>query len=1059
MWIVLYALRRPYTIAVMAAVILIAGTSAIRKTSTDILPTIDLPAIQVVWTYQGLDPQEMASKITSFSEIAILNNVDDIRSVESQTSAGIGIVRVEFQPTVSFELALSQISSVSQTILRRMPPGTQPPLVVRYSQGSVPILQLALSSNSQTKPQLYDYARLRLRSQIQTIPGVRVTLPYGGEARQIMVDLDPDRMRAYGVSPEDVSRAVTTQNLTLPSGTLRDQDREAFVSLNSSPETVAAFNDLPLREVDRRVIFLRDVANVRDGGAVSTNVARVDGEPGVIVQLLKLGSASTVDIVDQVLARLPEIRDAAPPGTRIEPIFDQSAFVSNAVESVLHEAVLVGALVAIVVIVFLGSLRSTAIVLVSIPLSLLASLAALSAFGYTLNLMTLGGLSLAIGILVDNALVEIENVNRNIADGKPIRQAVLDSAQQVVFPEFVSTTCICIVFLPVFALSGTPSFVFAPLALAVVFAMIASFGLSRTLVPTLAFLLLPAEIRARERGARSPLSRVHARVERALDALRDRYRALVSGLVKTRLPVGLAAVAVVVAAGWTATGLGREFFPTVDAGTLRIHLRAPSGTRLEETARVFADVQREIRTLLPREETQAIVENIGVPDPVNLAWVGSLTASPSEGEMLIQLKPGHAPSATYRARIRDMLRERFPQVVAFFRSADIVGQTLDGPAAGSIDLQIAGRDGVGNLAVARELVDRIRSVPGATDVMLRQIPDWPEHRITVDKARAAQLGLTQEAIANAVLISLSSSAVVRSSYWSDAGTSYVVAVQTPPDRVRSVDELMNTPVSTSRGGTILLRTIATVGDRQMPANVSRATLQPALNVLVNVSGRDLGGVLRDVEPILAEVRGRLKPGNTLSVSGQAAQMNLAYAELAGGVAFAVLLVFLLLVVNFQSWTLPVAALAALPFAVSGAVFGLATTGTYLSVPALTGVIMVLGVSTANSVLVVSFARDLLEEGRDAASAVLDAAATRLRPVLMTATAMIVGMIPMALAIGEGGEQNAPLGRAVIGGLVLGTIGTLVLVPIAVTALKVKRTKVVDERFATSDVGRGEPSGA
>ncbi|MDX2264826.1 MAG: efflux RND transporter permease subunit [Hyphomicrobiales bacterium] len=1040
MWIVAYALRRPYTIAVLAVLILLAGASAIRRTSTDILPNIDIPAVTVVWTYSGLNSQEMASKITSFSEISILNNVDDIKSVESQTVNGIGIVRIEFQPGAAIDRALTQVTAVSQTILRRMPPGTQPPLVVRYSQGSVPILQLALSSYSLTESQLYDYARLQLRSQIQTIPGIRMTLPYGGEARQIMVDLDPDRLRAYGLSANDVSRAVTAQNLTLPSGTVREGARELFVSLNSSPETVAAFNDLPLREVNGRVIFLRDVANVRDGGAVSTNVARVDGEPGVIVQLLKLGNASTVDIVRQVLDRLPTIRAAAPEGTRIEPIFDQSTFVANAVDSVVKEGALVGALVAFVVILFIGSLRSTAIVLISIPLSVLASITALSALGYTFNLMTLGGLALAIGILVDNALVEIENINRNVDEGKPLRQAIIDGAQQVVFPEFVSTTCICIVFLPVFFLSGAPSYVFAPLALAVVFAMIASFLLSRTLVPTLAYLMLPAEIEAKRSGKRSVFARMHHGVERGLDAMRDGYRAFLAGLFRLRILPVLLAAGVVVGAGLTVPNLGREFFPTVDTGALRLHLRAPSGSRLEETARIFADIQREVRAIVRPGELQAIVENIGVPDPINLAWVDSLTSASGEGEMLIQLAPGHAPTAEYRRQISAMLKERFPDVTAYFRAGDIVGQTLNGSSAGAMDVRISGRDAPGNLAAARSIAEQVRKIPGATDVMIRQITDWPEYRITVDKSRAGQLGVTQEAIANALLVSLSSSAVVQSSYWADAGISYIVAVQTPPDRVRSLEEVLNTPVTTSRGGSVLLRTFTSAAERKIPANISRATLQPSYNVLINVSGRDLGGVLEEVEGVVASARAGLKPGNTITLGGQAAAMSTAYAELAGGILVSIVLVYLVLVVNFQSWTLPLASLAALPMAISGAVFGLYATGTYLSVPALTGFIMVLGVSTANSVLVVSFARDLMEQGKDSVTAALDAAATRLRPVLMTASAMIIGMIPMALGLGDGGEQNAPLGRAVIGGLVLGTIGTLVLAPVAVTLLRRKATR-------------------
>ncbi|HEV8646920.1 MAG TPA: efflux RND transporter permease subunit [Burkholderiales bacterium] len=1035
MWIVDYALRRKYTIGVLAILVFLLGSYSIRRMSTDILPVVDIPAVNIIWTYSGLNATEMASKVTSFSELAVMNNVDNIRAIESQTVNGVGLVRVEFQPNADIETALAQTTAISQTILRRMPQGMQPPIIVRYSVSSVPILQLALSSPTLTESQLSDYARLGLRAQIQTIPGIRMTLPYGGQARQIMVDLNLERLQAYGLSPADVSRAVTAQNLTLPSGTVREGRREAQVRLNLSPESAAAFNDLPLRSVDGRVIFLRDVANVRDGGAVQNNIARMDGDAGVIVSLLKLGDASTVDIVDQVIGRLPMIRVAAPEGVRIEPIFDQSLFVRAAIDAVMHEGALVALLVAAVVLIFLGSARSTFIVLTSIPLSLLASLCGLYAFGYTLNLMTLGGMALAIGILVDNAMVEIENINRNVALGKPLRQAILDSAQQVVFPEFVSTLSICIVFVPVFLLTGAPKFVFTPLALAVVFAMMASFLFSRTLVPAMAHLLLPSEIGDRAAGRVSALGRLHHRFERFLDSWRAFHLGMLKAFIGRRLLIVALAAAFLSAGIGAASLMGREFFPDVDAGLMRLHIRAPSGTRLEETARLFADIQREIRNIVPRDELQAVVENIGLPEPVNLAWVDSVTVGPGDGEMLIQLKPGHRPTYEYRVAIREMVKTVFPEVIAFFRPADIVGQTLNGSAAAALDVRFSGRDVPGNLQLAHLFMSEAQKVPGAVDVTMRQIRDWPEYFIEVDRARAAQLGVTLPDIANAVLIALSSSAVVQSNYWADGGISYIVAVQAPPDSVRSIQDVLNTSVRLGENGQPLqLRTIATVREGLSAANISRTTLAPTYNVLINVARRDLGSVYDDVERALGDLRKQLKPGNAITVAGQASAMQSAYRELALGMIASVILVYLIMVVNFQSWAMPLAAMSALPLAISGAVFGLLVTGTPVSVPALMGAIMVIGVSTANSVLVVSFARDRLQEGADGIAAAMDAVHGRFRPVLMTATAMIVGMIPMALGLAEGGEQNAPLGRAVIGGLLCGTTGSLFVVPTIFTLL-------------------------
>lgn len=1036
MWIVTYALRRPYTIAALALLILMFGLSAIRKMPTDILPAVDIPALTIVWSYPGLSADEMAARVTSFSEIAVLNNLDGLERVESQTSNGIGIVRVRLQPDADLDMALSQVAAVSQTMLRRMPPGMSPPLIVRYSAGSVPILQLALSSSTQSEAQLYDYARLQLRAQIQSIRGIRMTLPYGGEVRQVMVDIDPDKLRSYDLTARAVADAVTAQNLTLPSGSLREQKNDIPVSLQSSPLTAAAFNDLPLREVDGRVIFLRDVASVRDGGAVQANIARVDGEAGVIVQLLKLGGASTIDVVDQIRERLPNIVAAAPDGVRIEPIFDQSLFVRSAIANVGKEAVLVSVLVATVVLLFLGSPRSTAIVLTSIPLALLASTAGLHALGHSLNLMTLGGLSLAIGILVDNALVEIENINRNVAEGLPLRDAIVTSARQVVFPEFISTTSICIVFLPIFSLSGAPAFVFGPLALAVVFAMAASFVLSRTLVPVMAHLFLPAEIAARNAGRTGTLAAVHHRVEGALDRLRDWHAERLTRLISRPRLALVAGLAVVLAGALAAANLGQSFFPTVDAGTMRLHVRTAPGTRIEETAALLADVQREFRAVIPADEIAGVVENIGVPDPINLAMVDSLAATPAEGEILVQLEPEHRPTLDYQTELRKRFARKFPDVQIIFRASDIVGETLNAGAPAPINVQVLGRDAPKNLALAQSMVRKARAIPGASDVLVRQVPNWPTYQVSIDQERAAALGVTQRAVADALVVTLSSSSTLQPNFWRDGGTSYSVAVQAPLESIRSIEDVLNTPVASSSGGTILLRTVARAAKSVTPANISRVMMQPTFDVLISVDEQaaDLGSVMRQIGSLVAEAQAEVGPGNRVMIIGQGMLMMRAYIELALGLLTAVALIYLVLLVNFQSWTLPIIALSGLPVAVSGALIGLLVTGTDISVPALTGIIMVAGVSTANSVLVISFARDQWLAGASPMAAAIEAAATRLRPVLMTATAMIIGLAPMAIGLGEGGEQNAPLGRAAAAGLLLGTLATLTLVPAAFAAL-------------------------
>ncbi len=1041
MWIVLFALRYKYTIGVLAILILLFGIMSGKRMSTDILPRVDSPEITLVWTYTGLNAAEMASKITSFSEIITLNNVDDLREVRSETSNGIALVKLKFQPFVNINTAMSQVTGVSQTILRRMPTGTSPPLIVRTSPSSVPIVQLVISSDTMTSGQLYDYSRLAMRAQLQSIPGMRISLPYGGAARQVMVDLNPDALNAFSISATEVSTAVSRQNLTLPSGTLREGGRELPVEINASPENIQSFLDIPLRSVDGKMILLRDVANVRDGEAVSTNIARLNGQNAVMVSILKLGSASTVDIIDGIRERLPEVRASAPPGMNIEPIFDQSVFVRAAVKGVEHEILLVGGLVALVVLLFLGSWRSTLIVLTSIPLALLCAILGLYLTGATFNLMTLGGLALAIGILVDNSLVEIENIKRQISLGKDVQQAIVDGAREVAFPEFVSTISICIVFLPIFLLSGTSSFVFRPLALGVVFAMIASYLLARTLVPTLASIILPAELRAEQkRGDRKPggLFRIHHAIEAGVDKIAEIQGSILRFILRRKILILLPVLFAAALGVFAAMKSGREFFPKTDAGLIRLFVRIPSGVRIDDTAQVMAEIQREIRNIIPRKELQFIVENIGAPSSINQAWVETTAISSSDGEILVQLDPDHGPSEEYIEKIRAMLAAKFPNIQSFFRPADATSQTLASGAPTTFEIRMIGRDVPGNLALAKELRERFAKVPGAVDVTLREVLDQPGYAIRIDRARASSFGINAQEAASTLLATLGSGGSVAPNFWSDptTGAAYDVQIIATPTDLTAIEQLLNLPIRPSTGNApVPLRAFATVLEKRSPASVSRTSLQPTFTVVANASGRDIGGITGDLELILTDLRKKLKPANKIELSGQAALMETAYSELIGGLGLASVLVFLVMVVNFQSWTLPFVAIAGLPVSVSGALFALWLTGTPLSVPALMGIIMVVGVSTANSVLVSSFARDRFDQGETAHDAAVEAATTRLRPVIMTALAMILGVIPMALGHAEGGEQNAPLGRAVIGGLVFGTFASLFLVPIAFAAVR------------------------
>jgi multidrug efflux pump subunit AcrB len=1039
LWIVRYALAHKHSIGVLAILLLLTGTLSAQRMSTDILPAVKIPAINLIWTFSGLNAPEMASKITTFGEIAILNNVDNIRDVRSETMTGVAIIRVTFQPGTDITAAFAQITSVSQTILRRMPQGTSPPLIVPFVPSSVPVLQLVLASDTLNSSALFDYGRLQLRSQIQSIPGLRLTLPYGGASRQVMIDLKPEALEAYGISANEVARAINTQNLTLPTGVLRVENREIVVTTNASPERVAQFADLPLRSVDGRVVRVGDLATIRDGAAIQTNIARLDGQNAVIVAILKLGDASTVDIVRQVKAKLPELRASAPPGIMIEPVFDQSVFVENAVDNVLKEAIIVGCLVALVVLVFLGSWRSSLIVLTSIPLALLASVAGLALTGQTFNLMTLGGLMLAIGILVDNALVEIENINRNLENGMPLQPAILKSAEEVAFPEFVSTLAICIVFSPLFLLTGTAAFIFIPLGLAVVFAMAASYILSRTLVPSLASLMLQEHDAHRTpSGAIAGLS---AAVGRVLGAIERLLVSILRLFIRFKiLPVAGLAVALGVG-GFSASHVGREFFPQADAGMIRVYLRAQPGSRLEQTAAVFADVQRAVREIIPETDIAFITENIGAPESINLAWVQSGVIGSFDGEILIQLKGGLGRTAAHAQSIRAMLKERFPELSFYFVPADATAQTLAGSAQADFEVRVIGRDGGGNAEVARDLAEAIKAIPGAADVVTRQVRTLPAYNLEIDRVRALQLGVTPQDAASAVLSALGASGTVSPNFWADPAisASYNVQIVAPPARLTTAEQLLNTPVQPAAGGpTLPLRSIASLQIKQLPANIDRFMLQPTTTILANAAGRDIGGVYEDVDKAIAAVSPRLKPGNRIVVGGQAQSMVQAYGEMFGGIALAAVLVYLIMVVNFQSWLMPLIAMGTQPVAIAGAFFALWVTGTPLSVPALTGIIMVIGVASANSVLVTSFARDRLLAGADPVTAAIEAAETRLRPVLMTAIAMIVGIIPLALGLGDGGEQNAPLGRAVIGGLVFGTAATLTFVPVLFAVLLKRR---------------------
>jgi CzcA family heavy metal efflux pump len=1034
MWIVRLALRRPYTFTVVALLILILGTLSALRMAKDIFPPIDIPVVSVIWQYTGLTPDEMEKRMVLLSERGMTTTVNDIEHIESQSLLGVGVIKVFFYPGTSIASAVAQITAVCQTSLRTMPPGTVPPLIIRYSVDNVPILQLGVSSSKYSEQALFDYTANFARVQLATVQGAAMPYPYGGKIRQVEVDLDPQALQANGLTPADVSAAINAENLILPSGTVKIGGREYGVLLNNSPRLVADLGNLPIRRTNGATIYIRDVAQVRDGSPPQTNIVRQNGRRGVLLSVFKNGESSTLDVIRRLKAAMPRVRAILPPEINFVPQLDQSIFVRSALNGVVREAILAAVLTAAMILLFLGTWRNTLVVVISIPLSIFCSIACLASCGQTINAMTLGGLALAVGMLVDDATVTIENIERNLGMGKSLLQGVLDGAQQIAVPAFVSTLCICIVFVPIFFLSGVTKYLFSPLALAVIFAMLASYFLSRTVVPTFVHYLLDGlPLRHEEHGA-GFFRRIHLGFARRFEWLRSAYVGWLQQCLNHRTLVVVGMISVAVLTMFLVPYLGRDFFPRVDAGSFRLHVRAPAGTRIEETEPIFSRVEDDIRAVIPPDEIETILDNIGLPNSsLNLANSDMATIGPADGDILVSLNPEkHGSTWGYVRRIRTRLNRDFPQCRFFTQSSDIVGQILNLGLPAPIDIQIAGRDREVNYALARELARSVAAIPGAVDVHVHQVVDAPYFQVTVDRTRAEQLGLSQSVIANNLLFSLSGSGQAAPNFWlnPDNGVQYLVATQTPQFRLDSPAAILDTPVGgTQTGSPQILGNVAEIKRITAPAVISHYNVQPVFDVYANVDGRDLGSVASAVRRLLPEFEKKLPRGSFISMRGQVQSMDDSFISLGVGVVFAIVLVYLLMVINFQSWLDPLIIIMALPWALCGIVWILYLTHTTLSVPSLMGAIMCVGVATANSVLVVTFANDQRKEGMDARAAAVAAGHTRLRPVLMTALAMIIGMLPMALGLGEGGEQNAPLGLAVIGGLIVATVATLFVVPV------------------------------
>ncbi|MGF6771570.1 multidrug efflux pump subunit AcrB [Paraburkholderia sp. GAS199] len=1033
MWIVNVALKRPYTFIVMAILILLATPFVLLTTPVDVLPEINIPVVSIIWTYTGLSAEDMANRITSVNERSLTTTVNDIEHIESQSLAGITILKVFLQPNANIQTAIAQTVAVEQAQVKQMPPGATPPLVISYSASSIPVIQLGLSSPKLSEQALNDTALNFLRPQLVTIPGASVPYPYGGKSRLISVDLDTRALLAKGLTPSDVVSAFNAQNLILPTGTAKIGPKEYTINMNGSPATVEGLNDIPVRTLNGATTYLREVAHVRDGFSPQTNIVRQNGHRGVLMSVLKNGSASTLSIVNTLHNLLPNARAALPPDLNITPLFDQSVFVKAAVQGVVREALVAAALTAAMILLFLGNWRSTCIIAISIPLSILSSLIALHALGQTINIMTLGGLALAVGILVDDATVTIENIERHLHMGTNLHDAILDGAGEIAIPALVSTLCICIVFVPMFFLTGVARYLFVPLAEAVVFAMLASYVLSRTLVPTLAMLLMGHAHKPKPDAKPNLFMRLYHRFDQGFERMRGAYIVILSSLLVRRGVFGSVFLAFCVVSMGLVFVLGEDFFPSVDAGDIRLHMRAPTGTRIEETARLADEVEKVIREVVPAKELGTILDNLGLPySGINLSYSNSGTIGTLDGEIQVALNEDHKPTQMYMDKLRALLPQRFPGVEFFFQPADIVTQILNFGLPAAVDVQISGADQQGNFDVARKLMKQVRLIPGTVDTHIQQKLDEPAINLQMDRTRLQQLNLSASNVAQNVLISLSGSSQTSPGFWFNSrnGVEYNVAVQTPQYQISSIDELLRTPVSASATGpTQLLGNLVRVAPQTQFAEVTHYNIRPVIDLYVSVEKRDLGSVANQVDKLVSNVRASLPRGSQITVRGQVQTMRSSFFGLGIGVAMAIVLVYLLIVVNFQSWVDPLIIVSALPAALAGIVWMLFLTGTHLSVPALTGAIMTMGVATANSILMVAFARQRLSAGAPPLTAALEAGASRIRPVLMTAFAMIIGMIPMALGLGEGAEQNAPLGRAVIGGLLFATISTLFFVPI------------------------------
>ena len=1042
MWIVKVALKRPYTFIVMALLILVISPLVIQRTPTDIFPDINIPVVSVLWQYNGLNAEEMEQRVVSNYERFVITVVNDVEHIESQTIEGQGIVKLFFHPNAKLDAAFAQTMSVAQPVLNKMPPGTTLPLAIAYNASSIPILQLALSGNGLSEQQLFDIAANAIRTQLATVHGAAVPWPYGGKQRQVMIDLKVPALQANGISPSDVVNAVTAQNVILPGGTSKIGQFEYDVDLNGSPRTVPELNDLPVKATGNTAIYVRDVAHVRDGFTPQTNIVRRDGMRGALLTIQKVGNVSTLDIVKQVRDALPAIKAALPPALKIEPIADQSIFVRNAVNSVIREAVIAACLTAIMILLFLGSWRSTLIIAISIPLSILTSICILSALGETINIMTLGGLALAVGILVDDATVTIENIERNFEQGKDLHTGILDGAAQIALPALVSTLCICIVFLPMFFLTGVARFLFIPLAEGVVFAMLASYVLSRTLVPTLAMYLLKPQGHQAGPAVWNLAGRLQRAFVRRFEASRQSYREMVVGCIRRRGVFVPAFLAVSVAAFLLLPWLGQDFFPTSDSGQIKIHLRAKTGTRIEETARICDLVEASLRNTIPAAERASIIDNIGVPySSINLSYSTSAPIGTMDADILVTLAAEHKATADYVRELRESLPREFPGVSFVFLPADIISQILNFGLPAPIDIQVVGPDVEANHAYAERLLTKLQRIPGAADFRIQQVFDQPKLHLWLDRTKAAESGFTPHDVASSMLISLSGSFQTQPSFWLDpkSGVSYNVATQAPQYSMASLEDLSNIPISGgNRAKPEILGDVAGATRGAGMAVVSHYNVARVIDIYGSVQDRDLGGLAGDINRVLDENRKGLPRGAQMAIRGQIETMRTSFQGLLGGLVLSIVLVYLLIVVNFQSWLDPFFILTSLPAALGGMVVFLFATGTTLSVPALMGAIMGVGVATANSILVVSFAKEHLAAHGDAAAAALEAGFARFRPVLMTAAAMIIGMVPLALGLGDGGEQNAPLGRAVIGGLLFATVATLFFVPAVFSMLHQNR---------------------